>query len=120
MKLDEIKPLYPRLDEVLVVAANGLDFQRLLEGKLVNGRFPRNIRVDQSTHLQGDGQPHAHVFGRKDDELGVVNLDGSGSHGSKFTLNDKDAATLRSLGFTIPANNVVEWVPCDDARVLLS
>lgn len=119
MKLEEIKPLHPKLDEVIVVAMNGSDYQRLLEGKLVSGRFPRNIRVDHPTHLQRDGQQHAHVLGRRGDEVGIVNFDGSGSHGSKFTLHDKDALTLRSLGFVLPPDNVIEWATCDDARKLL-
>jgi hypothetical protein len=119
MKLDEIKPIYPTLTEVFVLSENCLDYKRLFEGKLVSGRFPRNIRIDQATHLHGNGQAHAHVFGRNNDEVGVVNRDGSGSHGTKVKLHDKDADTLRGLGFAIPPDNIVEWTICEDARTLL-
>lgn len=80
------------------------------ERKWVSGRFDRNIGIDQPTHLHGDGQTHAHVLGRHRDELGVVNFDGSGSHGTKFKLHPKDADSLRARGFHIRANNIVEWV----------
>lgn len=121
MKLDELKPLHPSLDAIFLVHEDLQQFELLEEGKLVSGRFPRNIRLDQPTHLQGDGQLHAHVFARKGKELGVVNLDGSGSHGSKFKLHDKDADTLRGFGFVIPADNLVEWTlwEQEDARELL-
>lgn len=109
------KELFPdSLDAIYLVSENMQDFKLLQEGKLASGRFPRNIRLDQPTHLQGDGQLHAHVFGRKGNELGVVNYDGSGSHGSKFKLHDKDADTLRGLGFAIPPDNIVEWTICVD------
>jgi hypothetical protein len=119
MKLNELKPLF--LDSIVLVHEDLQRFQVLEEGKLVSGRFPRNIRLDQATHLQGDGQLHAHIFGRKGNELGVVNLDGSASHSSKFKLHDKDADTLRGLGFVIPADNLVEWTlwSQEDARELL-
>lgn len=119
MKLEELKPLHPTLDQVFLVDSNLLDYRRLDEGKLVSGRFPRNIRVDEPTHLAGDGQTHAHVFGRRGNELGVVNFDGTGSHGSKFKVPDKDADTLRKLGFDIPSDNLVEWRFCAHVEGLL-
>ena len=58
----------------------------------------------------GAGQTHAHVLGRKGNEYGVINLDGSASHGSKFRLSKQDAAALRGHGFKIPKDRIVEWV----------
>ncbi|PHM20517.1 MAG: hypothetical protein CK604_06220 [Curvibacter sp. PD_MW3] len=108
MKINEIIP--PYLDEVFIPDQDLRGYQSLREGKFVPGRFPSNLRIDQATHLQGNAPPHAHVFGRKGDELGVVNQDGSGSHGSKFRLHQKDADALRSQGFNIRPDNIVEWI----------
>lgn len=119
MKLSDLKPTHSYLDEVLVVQPNLVKYQILREGKLIPGRFPLNIRIDQATHLHGNADPHAHVFGRKGGELGVVSLNGTGSHGSKFKLHDKDAAALRAQGFVIPPDNIVEWIVLGDAKELL-
>ncbi|MFZ6780422.1 hypothetical protein ACO0LD_26630 [Undibacterium sp. Ji83W] len=103
----------PYLDEVLLadVLDNPTSIQTLNEDrKWITGRFERNIGIDQPTHLQSDGQTHAHVMGRRGNELGVVNLNGSPSHGSKFKLHQKDADALRARGFKIRADNIVEWV----------
>ena len=92
----------------------------LHEGTWVSGRFDRNIRIDQPTHLNGDGQKHAHVLGRKGDELVIVNLDGSGSHGSKGKLHPDDADALRQRGFKVRADLLVEWFVLEEQpRVLL-
>ncbi|MGY3138356.1 hypothetical protein ACVWZM_009038 [Bradyrhizobium sp. USDA 4501] len=106
MRFSEFANL-PVLTEILVSADNA-GFERLDEGKWVNGRFDKNIRIDQPTH--GVGQTHAHVYGRKGNEIGVVNLDGSSSHGTQCRLSDADAAALRQRGFTIKAGNIVEWI----------
>ena len=100
--------LLPKLDRVIVAPASGaID---LYEGrKWVSGRFDRSIGIDQHTH--GVGQTHAHVSGRRNNEIVlIVNLDGTGSHGSKGRLSDDDADALRARGFSIAANNIVEWV----------
>jgi len=96
----------PRLDEVLVTS-DGDELRILREGKWINGHFERSIRIDLPTH--GAGQKHAHVLGRKRNELGVVNFDGTASHGSKMTLHDRDADALRAIGFNIKPGNIVEW-----------
>ncbi len=97
----------PTLSEILV-SEDAASFERLDEGKWIKGRFDSNIRIDQPTH--GAGQTHAHVYGRKGAEIGVVNFDGSSSHGTKCRLNDADADALRDRGFAIKAGNIVEWV----------
>ena len=50
---------------------------------------------------------------RKGNEIGVVNIDGSGSHGTKFQLKDGDAEALWASVFVIRDDNVVEWVAVD-------
>ncbi len=40
------------LDEVYVLGADGTEGEKLFEGKWIDGRFSRNIRIDQLTHLQ--------------------------------------------------------------------
>lgn len=95
------------LSEILI-SEDSAGFERLDEGKWVKGRFDRSIRVDQPTH--GVGQTHAHVYGRKGVEIGVVNFDGTASHGTKCRLSDADADELRKRGFVIGAGNIVEWI----------
>lgn len=97
----------PVLREILI-SSDQTFFERLDEGKWVRGRFEGNIRIDQPTH--GVGQAHAHVYGRNRETIGIVNLDGSSSHGTKCRLNDADADALRARGFLIKAGNIVEWL----------
>lgn len=120
MLLAEIAPTY--LDAIYVQDSDPASFQLLREGKYITGRFPSSIRIDVATHLKGTVPPHAHVFGRRGNELGVVNFDGTASHGSKFTLHQKDADALRSRNFNIRQDNIVEWslIPgLDGSQVLL-
>lgn len=81
----------------------------LEEGKWVKGRFDRSIRIDQATHRQGEGQTHAHLYARNGQQYGVVNLDGTASHGPKCKVHPDDAAELSKRNFKLPPNNVVEW-----------
>lgn len=111
MLLNEIVPSPIVLDAILISDSPQItDFQLLNEGQWIRGRFDRNLRIDQPTHLAGDGQTHAHVYGRKNDQLGVVNLDGTGSHGTMMKLHPKDADALRIRGFKIRDDNLVEWI----------
>lgn len=114
MRYSEINPDYvDYLDQVFVVATtpDGEHVEYLDESrKWVPGRFDRNIGIDQPSHLQGNGQVHAHVYGRRGEEVGVVNLNGTPSHGSQFRLHPKDADALRARGFQIPIDNLVEWM----------
>lgn len=105
------RPSY--LDEVMLAdsPSSPASVQTLNEErKWVNGRFDRNIGIDQPSHLHGDGQTHAHILGRRGNELGVVNVDGTASHGTRVRLHPKDADALRARGFKARADNIVEWV----------
>jgi hypothetical protein len=95
------------IDEIFI-SPDGLKFQQLYEGKWISGKFDKNLRIDRATY--GAGQTHAHVLGRKGNEYGVINLDGSASHGSKFQLSKQDAKALSDKGFKIPKNRIVEWI----------
>jgi len=95
--------------EDITITGDHVSYQRLYEGKFVDGRFKGNIRIDQSTHLHGAGSAHAHVYGRNGNELVVVNVDGSASHGSKGVLHARDADALKARGFDIKPGNIVEW-----------
>lgn len=116
MKLKDFVP--PYLDEVLLTS-DGASLEILREGKWISGRFNQNIRIDQPTHLHGDGKTHAHVYGRKGDEIGVVNVDGSPSHGTQVRIHDRDASALRARGFSIPPTNIVEWLRLRERRQVL-
>ena len=61
----------PFIDDI-IITKDLCVYQRLDEGKFVNGRFQKNIRIDQPKHLHGAGSIHAHVLGRKGNELVVV------------------------------------------------
>ena len=110
MKVNEILTGYSQLDEV-AIAPDEANYEILREGKWVRGSFPTSIRIDQPT--SGAGQTHAHVFGRRGNELGVVNLDGTASHGTKMVLSQQDAAALTARGFKVPDDRVVEWIVID-------
>lgn len=102
----------------VAITRDGSASEVLHEGKWISGRFDRNIRIDQPTH--GVGQTHAHVLGRKGEEIGVVNFDGSCSHGVKCRLSNDDADALRAKGFQIQPGNIVEWVMLTgECRLLL-
>ncbi len=89
--------------------ADLVGYQLLREGKCIAGRFPSSLRIAPAIHLHGVVPPHAHVFGRRGEELGVVNFNGTASHGSKFKLHQRDADALRKQGFDIRPDNLVEW-----------
>lgn len=106
----------PVLDRVLLASDNAS--VELYEGrKWIAGRFDRNIGIDQPSH--GVGQQHAHVLGRNGNKIVVVNLDGTGSHGTKGRLHNDDAAALRARGFIIGPDNIVEWYTLNDQPELL-
>ena len=110
----------PVIESVFVPVSDQPDeaeYQRLDEGRWLDGRFEKNIRIDQPTH--GVGQQHAHVYGRKGDEIGVINFDGSASHGSKMRLHKQDIAALTARGFVVPDDGIVEWLKITGSFLLL-
>ncbi len=107
----------PVLDAVYI-SDDGIEYRYLDEGrKWVSGRFEKNIGIDQPT--SGAGQRHAHVFGRKGDEIVVVNVNGTGSHGTKGKLHDKDAEALALNGFLLKPGGIVEWTVVGKVQQLL-
>lgn len=108
----------PYLDEV-IITEDGENMKTLTEGKWIDGRFKRNIRVDQNTHMQS-GDKHFHVYGRKGNLIGALKADGTKSHGGKsFKLPDGDADVLRGLGVPVPKNNIIEWIEIGGTAELL-
>lgn len=115
----KMRDLYPQIDQ-LYAPERGRSgtFELVKEGKRIDGRFKGNIRIDQPTY--GAGQPHAHVYGRKGEEIGVLKMDGTRSHGSRrMGLHQNDAKALRARGFAVPADGIVEWVKVDARFILL-
>jgi hypothetical protein len=86
----------PQLTRVFVPTGPD-EFEMLVEVQWIKGRFEGAVRIDQATY--GAGQKHAHVYGRQGEEIGVVNVDGSPSHGTKSRLHGDDANALRKRGF---------------------
>lgn len=76
----------------------------------MRGRFDSSIRIDQT---------HAHVHAKNGNEYGVVNFDGSASHGTKCLLHKDDANTLRNKGFKIGSDNIVEWFVISNGPMFL-
>lgn len=115
------KDSLPFITDLQFPVAENSDVERLDEGRWISGRHPNNIRLDQPTHLQGNGQQHAHVQGRNGKDYVIVNLDGTSSHGMKGKLHDKDANALRAAKYKIPSNNIIEWFEMNDqtSRLLL-
>jgi len=106
----------PVLDQI-IVSTDGETVEVLRERTWITGRFERNIGIDNVTYVLG--QKHAHVLGRKGDQLVVVNLDGTGSDDTKGRLHDEDAAALRAKGFEIHPGHLVTWHVLPDAPELL-
>jgi len=96
------------LDEVAVFDPPTGEAYRIDEGKWVKTKSSNTMRIDHATH--GAGQTHAHIYARKGDQLGVVNLDGTSSHGTRMRVSKQDTEVLRQHGFAIPANRMVEWI----------
>lgn len=103
------------LDEIIIFYPNEKTTYIIQEGKWIKTKSNNNIRIDNPTH--GAGQTHAHIYGRKGDKIGVVNIDGSPSHGSKLKLTKKDADTLIGHGFKIPNNRIIEWIHVKDLLI---
>jgi hypothetical protein len=115
LKLVDFNKL-PVLDQI-IVSTDGETAEVLQERTWITGRFERNIGIDNAK--AGSGRESAHVLGRRGKELVVVNLDGTGSHGTQGRLHDKDAAALRAKGFNIHPGHLVEWYVLADAPELL-
>lgn len=91
-----------------VVIQTSDDF--IVEGKWLKGDYDNEIRIDRATHLRS-GEKHAHVHDRKGNEMYAIRYDGKPSHGSKpFKLTQRQGDVLRSQGFKIKKNNIVEAV----------
>ena len=105
------------LDEIIIHDTYSDKKWLIKEGKWIQQSKKSSIRVDQPTH--GIGQAHAHIYGRKGKEIGVVNLDGTSSHGTKMIIDKDRAETLRAHGFNIPKDRIVEWVVNQDLSLEL-
>jgi hypothetical protein len=119
--LDVLEADQNLLAHIVLVEEDGITAYSLQEGKWISGRYDRNIRVDLPTHFQGlQGQKHASVYGRnRRNELVVVNLDGTASHGKKGRLSLDDAEALKAQGFKIRDDRMVEWTVVQNAPQLL-
>jgi len=58
---------------------------------------------------------HIHVYSN-DNQLYAINIDGTPHDGSKAKLGGKEIKFLKSIGFTPPANGLLEWVTLDGSK----
>jgi len=58
---------------------------------------------------------HIHVFS-KNNQIYAINIDGTPHDGSKARLGSKEVKFLKSIGFTPPANGLLEWITLDSAQ----
>ena len=104
----------------ITVCSGAEEWVRLDEGKWLSGAFQNSIRIDQPTHFQAGGAPHAHAYGRNGQEYVAVNFDGTASHGSQGRLHKKDAVALQAQGFNIRSDRIVEWWIVEEWSFLLN
>src|SRR3974390_347630 len=96
----------PALDQI-IVSTDGETVEVLRERTWIGGRFERNLGIDNA--MDGFGERQAHVLGRKDDQLVIVDLNGPGGDGTKGRLHDNEAAALRAKGFEVHPGHLVTW-----------
>ncbi len=58
---------------------------------------------------------HIHVFA-KNNQLYAINIDGTPHDGSTAKLGGKEVKFLKSIGFTPPANGILEWITLDSSK----
>lgn len=58
---------------------------------------------------------HIHVYSN-DNQLYAINFDGTPHDGSKAKLGGKEIKFLKSIGFTPPANGLLEWITLDNSK----
>lgn len=101
----------------VIVTRDGTHFETLDESRRYTVK-DGSYRIDKVLH-GGGGQTHAHVFCRRNNQLGVINFDGSASHSSKFRLPKAVAAELEKKGFAIRTDRMVEWLALDQDSPML-
>ncbi|MEO9168610.1 MAG: hypothetical protein ABI230_09420 [Aestuariivirga sp.] len=114
LKLTILKILYPdqfieELDTVVHYCSEDDQAHIIAENeKWISIKSTSAMRMDHPRH-GGGGQTHVHIYGKKQSELGVVNLDGTGSHGTKMRLTKDQAEILIANGVKVRDDRIVEW-----------
>ena len=67
---------------------------------------------------KGKGGPgkedHIHVYlGKTKNQVYAINISGKAHDGSKARLGNKEIKVLKKIGFTPPANGILEWITLD-------
>lgn len=116
-----------------IVVENGDIFDTLLEQYIQNGG--KELIVEHQVYKQfgnskekiyridkGDGRPgnqtHIHVK-TKHGQLFAMNIDGTPHDGCKAQISKKDMKALTDLGFTVPADGILEWYIDTSDRMFL-
>jgi len=64
-------------------------------------------------------QDHIHVY-YNNSQLYSINRDGTAHDGSKAKLSGKEIKFLKSIGFTPPADGILEWITLDNQKTYSS
>jgi hypothetical protein len=93
------------LEKALTEISQQKKIAMIVEGSTYFNDPPDSYRRD--TRHTPQGMTHMHVF-RNKNQMGVVNLDGSGHDGSSGKiLYRRQGDFVRSKGFNLPKNNVI-------------
>lgn len=70
-------------------------------------------RYDKGKNIVGM-EDHIHVFyGNTKNQLYAINRSGTPHDGSKAQLSNKEIKFLKSKGFNVPENGILEWIELD-------
>ncbi len=108
-------------DDVINTCFNG-ETKYILEHETYQSFPPTKCvyRLDKGNNAVGQ-QKHVHVYADKkhNHQLYAINIDGTPHDGSKYQLNKKHQDALRSLGFKVPENGILEWLDLGKCKLLL-
>lgn len=110
------------LDEDDVINTALLDYDRILLEWDNYHPFPPTkcvYRLDKPNNAQGQ-QKHIHVYSDKSHQhqLYAINIDGTPHDGSHYQLSTKHQDALRTLGFPVPKDGLLEWLDWEGCRVI--
>lgn len=98
------------LDEVLMTEMEDLSEGKDHFSKVLGTTY--TYRIDKPRGIPGPGNlKHIHLYAKDKKQVFAMNLDGSAHDGyHQVEITKEIASFLRNKGFTVPANNLIEWI----------